>query len=224
MSGSHEPLTLLAIISLVAAFPTTIAYILIHGSEPFPDSLGAVITNPQVAAIMQFYYVIPGVLGIILGTNAPWYLTLGTWVLSGLIFFYNGGIRDLDSIPLSTTEDKALMIVGAAPIAWMLLQLLGAAGAQQNQFILGDIGKGVISVIGIVILIMASIAKASDTPPDADVTAEHIFLSLPKIFSVLQASFIRNSPLAPASLIFGVASTLVGCMGGAFAMAAEADN
>jgi hypothetical protein len=221
-------LTILAISSLLAAFPTTILYILITGGEPFPDSVavmlgaGAVQALPLAAGILQMLSAIPAAISLLAGPAAPWYLTLFNAVLSGLIFFFNGGVRVLADIPLNNPLEVAAMVLWAAPAAYAIIQLLRAGAAQNGQFFLGDVIKGVTSAVGAVMLVMASIVAAGGSPPPGEETAAHILGSLPNVFSILQASFILGSPLAGYALAFGTVVTLVGYMGSGNAMMAEA--
>jgi hypothetical protein len=70
-------------------------------------------------------------------------------------------------------------------------------------------------------LVMASIAAASSSPPPGADTAANIFGALPNLFAILQASFIRNTPLEGYVLLFGTVVTMVGYMGSGNEMMAE---
>ena len=222
VSGGSDPLTILSVISLLAAFPTTLVYILMTGSEPFPDSMMAMESGtgelPVAAAIMQILSVIPLGISLALGAACPWYITLFNFVVAGLIFFFSGGMKDFQSLQWSSTGDQASNILWIGPAAAMIVTGMAAAQQQTATWALGDIAKVVETVIGMVTLVFAAIAAAPATapvpPPSAGDTAGHILTSLPNVFATLQTSVLRDGPYGGYASAVAGALLAVGCIGG----------
>jgi hypothetical protein len=221
--GGTGSLTILDILALLAAFPTTIIYTIATGSAPFPsesadfrsfaaDASGGL---PILAAIMQILYVIPAEVSLILGQGAPWWLTLLAVAVSALIFYFSGGTSAWSNAAWAGLGLIALNIVLVAPVAYFILQGLGAAQQQSTATALGDTAKGVMTVIGLTMLVFTIVAATSSDPaPSADQTASHVLLSLPQIFSCLQMSAFMNGPNAASAAVISGIVLGVGYIGG----------
>lgn len=202
-----ETLTIAALASLIAAFPTTILYKLIEGvdTEPFPAGSTFVVAQgmsamPQAAvlcgAILDLLYVIPQIASDVMATPPQW-LTIGMMGLTIIIWVLENGLPDWSTIEWTTAGVIAANLIWLIPLASIIVKAgapsfyesyIATGDAQNIFFTLAGIGQEVFGMIAIV-----------NTDGISTATALSDFMSpLSNMFSVLGNTGLKEDPVLTA--------------------------
>lgn len=207
ISGSNNPLRIVDLISLLAALPVTIIYTLATGNEPFPapsddakrarpmdssdDGGMVVITNPEIAAIIQILSWFPAAISLALGPVPFWPLTLAGAAMAGLVFYFGGGPDMLTKQEWTDIGDIATLGVLVVPAAVFLIKT-SEATASEITTTSSDYAKLARTGAGALLLLFAIVraAKSEVTPTD---TAAHVMMSMTPLFAFLQTSYFTGN-------------------------------
>ena len=224
-----DTLNAVALMSLLAAFPTTVIYKLAAGveQEPFPasDSLAARAgsTMPSGAllasAILQCIYTVPAVAADCLGQEAPTWLSLGLLGFSGIIWAVANGLPDLSQLEWTGVGVVAANLVWLAPAAYFVLKSLAPTLLNKMEQLAKD--NDVQCLVGTVYglgLLACHLAEDFTNPPDNAKLVAGLLLPLPEVVSFLGMTALENPYAVGAKIGFDV----VGYLGGGIAEAVDA--
>jgi len=228
-------LTMSALMSLMAAFPTTIVYKLIEGvdNEPFPNgqfpsggtqveglaaASGFGITMPHgcmlASSILQIIYVIPAGIGDTLGNNAPWWMTAITIGWSALVWALANGYPDLSGIEWTIAAVVVANLLWIAPTIYFVVQSVAAAFLAKVKENFGDIADVMVTVYGSVRFILAIILDIVGKVGVGQGFA-NVLLPFPSIFGFLNMSQYRDDPeVAPFAILANLVFDFIGYVGG----------
>jgi len=229
-----DKLTMSALMSLLAAFPTTIVYKLIEGvdNEPFPngqfpsggtqvEGLGASgfgITMPHgcmlASAILQIIYVIPACIADVLGNNAPWWVTAITIGWSALVWALANGYPDLSKIEWTIAGVVIANLLWIAPTVYFVVQSVAAAFLAKVKENFGDIADVMVTVYGSIRFVLAIILDIVEKVNVGQGFA-NVLIPFPAIFGFLNMSQYRDDPeVAPFAIGANLIFDFIGYIGG----------
>jgi len=200
-----DPFTVAGLISLVAAFPTTIIYKLIEGvdEEPFPPNgsstfaVAGVVTAAGAAAlcgaILDVLYVIPQTASDVMGSNTPQWLAIGSIGLTILIWLLENGSK-LDETEWATIVAAAASILMLAPGA--IAGVKASCASFWESYVASGIAVNLfMTLVGIVQEVFAMIVVIGSSPsPGTAVAVGDFFSPLSNLFSFLGIPALAEDP------------------------------
>ena len=229
-----DKLTMSALMSLLAAFPTTVIYKLIEGvnTEPFPDgqfpsgtqtegllaASGFGITMPYgcllASSILQILYVIPAGVGDVLGNNAPWWMTAITIGWSALVWALANGYPDLTKIEWTIAAVVVANLLWIAPTVYFVVESVAAAFLAKVKENFGDIADVMVTVYGSIRFILAVVLDIVGKVNVGQGFA-NVLIPFPAIFGFLNMSQYRDDPeVAPFAILANLVFDFIGYVGG----------
>ncbi|MFL6290179.1 MAG: hypothetical protein ACJ759_04720 [Thermoanaerobaculia bacterium] len=213
-------LTTAALVSLVAAFPSTLIYKLINGvdQQPFPNGkmpvqgAGGLGTMPKaartVSAILQMVQVIPTALGSVLGEAAPLFLAVIGFGFTVLVWFLANGLPDLTALEWTELSVAASHLLVIVPLVVIFLRGQKAV-MQKLKKLQPDLTALGFTAAGAVLFVVGIIADATKKPRPAQAIA-NVLSPLSLVFEFLTFSRIRTPQTVGLKVFFDS----MGCLGG----------
>lgn len=233
--GDDNKLTMSALMSLLAAFPTTVIYKLVDGvdNEPFPDgkfpaggtqeSLGAAASGFGIpmpygcrlsSAVLQILYVIPAGIGDAMGNNAPWWITAISIGWSITIWALANGYPDLSGLQWTIAAVVVSQLLWIVPTIYYVVESVAAAFLKKVKENFGDIADVMITVYGVGRTILAIILDIIGKVPVGQGFA-NVLIPFPAIFGFLNMSQFRDDPeVAPFAILANLLFDFIGYVGG----------
>jgi hypothetical protein len=232
---NDSPLTVSALLSLLAAFPTTVLYKLVAGvnQEPFPGGqfqsasqaalagsapFGAASPNCVLASsILQIVYVIPAMMGDLLAAQCPKWLSFGTVGFGLLIWVLGNGFPDLSGLEWATAAAVAVNLVWIAPTIYFVMQTAFTELFNKISTNIDNILAVLNTAIGMFQL-GAGIVSDTLTPEDPYQQAAKVLVPLGSAFAF--TALIEN----PLALALKLVMDGVAYVGGGVALTIDATN
>ncbi len=235
-------LTMCSLISLFAAFPTTIIYKLIKGvdHEPFPTgklplqhvSRGGLlgVTMPKVcreiSCILIMIRCIPANIQDALNELSPWWMTVIGVGFSVAIWVLANGYPEWGALGWIAASAIAANMLWILPAAYFILELENAVLHKSIMDNRGDISSVAFTILGVATLAFGIVQDATDEKVTPGQAVSNVVSPLSSLFAFLNLRAIRDSPYGPAALaaklIFNLVAYIIG--GGALLASVVVDD
>jgi len=197
-------LTVSALVSLVAAFPTTLIYKLIMGvdTEPFPSgsssSFAGFSAMPAAAvlcgAILDVLYVIPQLVADALGSDTPQWMTIGMVGLTLTIWILENGLPDWSTLEWATFGAVAGNLLWILPLTVVIVKT--SYPDFYKNYATTDTMAAFMTLVGIGQELFGMVSIIENPPDSTAVAISDVFSPFSNMFSFLGMKEFSENPWA----------------------------